>query len=180
MATAKFLEYYEDPGMAFTDEEVEGFSIDRVAEARLLWLIEIQNILYCYWRLCDMGNLGARVWAEKAHKDLETLAGYHCVAAGLDAPDSSDFYRFDKDFIVAAQMIEYVEDWVREIMAQTVGLLRREVTLADRAMKVNKWKKGDRSRANKYFNAVVNQRKLMDKWVDDLKKYGLRRPENDS
>lgn len=175
MATAKVLDVWVDHGMAFSEEEVMGFSITRAAENRLLRLIEIQNIVYNYWLLCEFGNIGARAWSSKAYGRVQTLAGYLCVAANLDSADPSDFSRDDKEFVVAAQEIEFIEEWVAGLIDEIEGLLRREVTLARAARVQQNLGKPEVRLGNKYFNAVLNQRAMFEDWKERLASFSLRR-----
>jgi hypothetical protein len=174
MATARALDCYEDPGMAFTEQEVMNYSTVREAEDRLVWLIELQNVMAAYEKISAVGHAGARVWSQRAAKDLKRHAGYLCVAAGIPAPDDSDFDTEDKEFNLRAQQVEDPREWVEALIAETEGVLRRLVTLGRRAKVMQSWNKTERSVSNKFLNAVQNDKRRMELWQEELRKYKFR------
>jgi hypothetical protein len=177
MATAASFDAWDDPGMAFSDVQVKEIDIQEAAEARLMRLIDIYNVIHCIRKLSEAGNIGSSVWAEGALKSLKAQLGYLCVAAQIDHFDAGDIGLEDKEYIAEAQKIEYLEEWVRELRTETDVWLRFHVTLGRRAISTKAWKRADRSRANKVCNAVFNQMVLMDKWLDVLASLNVRRPD---
>lgn len=176
MATAKNLDEFEDYGLAFSEDEVKEYSVEKVAEERLSWLIENYNVIYCYWRISEYGNVGSRMWSKEAFKKLKPHLAYLCIAGSLPVLDYNDLGLYESEFIARAQKIEFVEDYVRELKVDTKSWLVRNVTLGRRAS--GRWNKSDRSVSNKVCNAVLNQLTLIDKWLVELSSLSVNRPED--
>lgn len=162
--------------MAFSEDEVKGHSVSSAAEERLAWLVENYNVIYCYWRLSEYGNVGSRVWSKGAFKNLKRHVAYLCIAGSLPSVDYNELGLYEPEFIARAQKIEYVENYVRELKVDTKGWLVRNVTLGRRAS--GSWKKAERSASNKVCNAVLNQLDLIDKWLVELSSLSVNRSED--
>jgi hypothetical protein len=175
VATARLYDDWEDPGMVFSDVEVKNYNTMREAEDRLLWLIDLQNTLHNYWRICENGNAGARVWSQRARDYLPAMCGYMCVATDLPACDPADFNLEDKEYALRAQQIGDIEEFVNGLRVDSEAFIRRHVTLGRKAVVAQRWPKGAVKRSNKFLHAVKNQMDMFENWSMSLAKYSLNR-----
>lgn len=153
MATAKIYDQYEDPGMAFTEEEVSTYSLEEECERHISRLLEVYHVAKAYSTVNTLGSLTATSICKDLARDMADRAQMFTAAVTIPFVDESDFKVTDPEFNLAAQQIESLPEWLLGLTTEWNALIRRAVTLGRRAG----LSRADKSRSNKMINAFVNE-----------------------
>lgn len=161
MATAEVYDEWDDPGLAFTEEQVAAYTPQAVASVRVNWLLEHIPIVL------RRSQLGEKTeWWRKTADKMVDVATWYCVVAeipGLDREMIFDLGLDDaemKRLAVAARKLgepeEFLATWrslVRSEMVQHVTLGRR----CAGSKKISSWGKREKSISNKVANALFKE-----------------------
>lgn len=174
MATAEAYDQWDDPGMAFTDEQCAEYDPKAVAAVRVN---ELLGYIPLALRRSQLGEK-AKWWESVAAKMTDCVTWY-CVVAELPGIDRAALHAqaelVDKKAmtqltVVARQLgepEEFLERWqaaVRTEMVQHVTLGRR----CAGSRKISGWTKAQRSLSNKIANAVIRELHVIQRSADAL------------
>lgn len=158
MATAEAYDDFDDPGLAFTDEQVKEYRPQIVASVRVNWLLEHIPLVL---RRSQLGEK-AQWWTKVGHKMVDVVTWY-CVVAELPGIDREELMKepeAEKALTLAARKLgepdEFLAEWaslIRTEMVQHVTLGRR----CSSARAISSWGKRERSISNKVANALKKE-----------------------
>jgi len=173
MATAEAYDDWDDPGLAFTDEQLGEYDAKAVAAVRINYLLETIPLAV------RRSQLGEKVkwWEGVAARQLDCVTWY-CVVAGLPGVDRAEVYASAEPegkaltaLTVRARDLgepdAYLAAWtasVRSEMVQHVTLGRR----CTNSRKLSGWTKADRSMSNKIANALMKEINVVGKMHEAL------------
>jgi len=178
MATATSYDKWDDPGMAFTEEEIKGYSPQVFASGRIDELVHLYQMV----NLVQSGavRINKPVFWNKAGRKLLDKASWYAQALevpGIDReavevlpePDSVE----GKELMVAARELARMEpdEWLESYWQECSSMMFRVVTLGRRCSTnpaLSGWGKRDRSYSNKLANAVNNELLLVGKLKEIL------------
>lgn len=172
MATAGSYDEWDDPGMAFTPEELttwdmEAFALERVEAIRMRLGLPLRRRMELHLELpAFCGSYKKQVdgivsWYYVALALPRSAEPDEATVAALLDPKSEEGKRLTK----AAQTLSFdvsLNSWE----ADAEGALRRVVTIGRRcagATSVSGWKKADKSRSNKLANCVHRELTAIEK-----------------
>lgn len=167
MATARDLNEWEDPGLAFTEQDVQDYDIRVEAKLRLA---ELQD-LYLVLKASQGLPYGLQSWANNASSNVRSWMTWICRQCLIPLPEIKTWsfgpgeQEERKPYTARA-----VRDgaWViscSELDRSTQHLVRA-VTLGRRAGSLMGWNKGQKSESNKYCNALLKQREGCLHWKE--------------
>lgn len=160
MATALVYDAYEDVGLAFSEEEVEAYSPQALAEARRDHLLDQWAVTF---KRSQLAGVEKPVWWKDAAKKTLDCAGWICVAVevpafdrdslveGLPAPETADGKK------LARRALDLTpEDWLGAWEANAEACMRYTVTLGRRSVTKHK-NKNTKRLSNKLANAIMRE-----------------------
>jgi hypothetical protein len=160
MASAAAYDEWEDPGKAFSDQEVEGYSVLKEAEARMQYL---HRQLLLVEKARTFKDHAKPAWMTKQSKRLLQVMGWLCKAVELEGFNDEEMKELPlatsaagKALAKEAQQIDW-EGWINHAIQSTEAALIYHVSLSRRC--AGRWAKRERSLSNKYANALNGQRR---------------------
>jgi hypothetical protein len=175
MGTSHAYDEWFDVGKSFGEDEVAGFRLAAIPEARVKWLLDKGLVIS---RLLELpGGTKKPKWWEEVRKHFLDIVTWDCVVAGLpgisresvwDLPDASTV--LGKELTVQAhglEAFEFIEEW----KAGIDRALRAHVTMSRacyNAPALSEWTKTERSTSNKISNALVREMRYHDKCAESL------------
>jgi hypothetical protein len=167
VATASVYDEWDDPGLAYTEEQVSAYTPQAVASVRVNWLLEHVPIVL---RRAQLGEKPE--WWHKVGEKMVDVVTWYCVVAeipGIDREMIFDLGLSDdemKKLAVAARKLgepeEFLAVWrslVRSEMIQHVTLGRR----CAGSRKISQWGKRERSISNKVANALFKEAEVINR-----------------
>lgn len=165
MATASAYDQWEDPGLAFGEDEIAGHVVSAVAEARVNWLLHMAVVIE---KLLAMPDAPKRQWWMKVQAKMVDTVTWYCRTAelqGIDRgavkelplPSSPAGKSLAKD---ALDLMKNEEEFVAVWNAQLKGIMVQHVTIGRRcasAKQISKWSKKESSLSNKIANAITKE-----------------------
>lgn len=160
MATAITYDEWDDPGLAFTEDQVAGYAPSAVAAVRVNWLAEHIPLAL---RRSQLGEK-SEWWRKVADKMVDSITWY-CVVAELPGIDREKIFQLPdgeelKKLTVQARKwgepSDVLSEWrmlVRSEMVQHVTLGRR----CAGSKKISGWGKREKSISNKVANALFKE-----------------------
>lgn len=164
MARAKAYDKWDDPGMAFSGEQIANYNIQEAGIRRMDVLIEAQNIMYAIAQIPG----GQTVVPKKISDHLKKRATDLARVLWIEQPDPTDFDSMDPEFVLAAQNVEDLWEWAINFVVDTEAWITMCVTLGRRAAIGNSWSKQDHSFSNVMINQGVIQLRTANLWVDQM------------
>jgi hypothetical protein len=167
MATAEAYNDYDDPGMAFGEDEVKAYKPELWAEGRVKELVERCKVVAA---LLALGEDKPVFWKSMAGW-LHNVVSWYCRVAELDGVDFDALSTAavkDKACIAAARKVMSLgaDAWVHEWQSEADRHIRYVVTLGRRcatSKTLSGWTKRDRSISNKLANAIMGELRAADK-----------------
>lgn len=160
MATAIAYNQWEDPGLSFTEEEVEAFNPQELGKLRLDYVLSLWAVAH---RRADLPGTDKPVWWRSAEKMVFSVGRWYCMALelpGLDkealtlALPSSQTAEGKK--LAKAVVNAEPEEWLGEWIANAEACMRYAVTLGRRHASQHKNKNSKRL-ANKLANCITRE-----------------------
>lgn len=168
MATANSYDRWEDPGMAFTEEDLASYSLASVAEGRVEACLERWRLAMCR---ADVGETVK--WWTHAGKLLIRNASWYCVVAGLPGLVTEGVSATlptpqSKEGKALKQKALETEpgDWLAAWQSEAEAAVAHAVTLGRRC--VPSWSKGEKKMSNRLCNALLNEVRSCEKLRGEL------------
>lgn len=185
MATAEAYDDWDDPGMAFNDEQVESYEPQACAAVRMNWLLGSIPLAV---RRAQLGEK-AKWWETVAAKQADLVTWYAVVAElpgvdregllGVDGVDGADL----RKLTVGARDMGDPLDWLAEWSSMVDQEMRGHVTLGRRcatSKKMSGWGKRERSISNKVANALHKEQTTIARLALQLRsRTGTAKEQND-
>jgi hypothetical protein len=174
MGTSHAYDEWFDVGKSFGEDEVAGFRLAAIPEARVKWLLDKGLVIS---RLIELPGASKLKWWDEVRRRFLDVVTWDCVVAGLpgidrdtvwDLPDAST--TFGKELTVQAHLLrssEFMEEWRGEVDRA----FRLHVTLSRacaNAVSLSYWGKAERSMSNKISNALNREMNLIGKSEQSL------------
>ena len=182
MANAVVYDQWDDPGMAFSEAQVQEFQPSATAAGRVTWLVTHALVTQ---RRSDLNTEKPQWWAKVA-RSMVDCAGWYCVAGQLPGLDRTEVMRAPvreaelKKLSALALRVgepeEFLEGWRNDL----VGVMRSHVTLGRRclgARQVSGWTVKEKKLSNKVANAVHRELMLVQHLADQLSYLPVRHGE---
>lgn len=163
MGIAAAYNLWFDPGMAFDEDELRGFVLASVAEARVKRLMEIIHVIERHNAIPGTAKTGW--WAKVQAKCIDTITWY-CVVGEIPGIDRETIRSIPdattaegKHLTVEAQRLEpeeFVDEWKIDLsvcMVHFVSITRN----CEAARSSVGWTKADRKKANRIANAIKRE-----------------------
>jgi hypothetical protein len=174
MATAEAYDQWDDPGLAFTDEQCAEYDPKAVAAVRVNELLGLVPLAI---RRSQLGEK-AKWWETVAAKMTDVITWY-CVVGGLPGIDRAALHAqaemVDKKALtqltVIARQLGEPEEFLAVWQASVRSEMVQHVTLGRRcagSRKLSGWTKAERSLSNKIANAIVKEMSVAQKMADAL------------
>lgn len=174
MATAEAYDDWDDPGLAFTDEQCKEYDPKAVAAVRVNELLGLVPLAI---RRSQLGEK-SKWWTDIAARMTDCVTWY-CVVAGLPGIDRAALHAqaemVDKKALtqltVAARDIGEPEEFLAVWQARVRSEMVQHVTLGRRcagSRKLSGWTKADRSMSNKIANALMKEINVVSKMAEAL------------
>lgn len=167
MGIAKAYEQHIDPGLAFSQEDLEAFSIQGWASVRVE---ELSNRLLVVEKLLTMEDVAKFVWWKDVAQRLTLVVGWYCVALSLDTPLPLDLPqpRSSAGRELASRALKLdPERWIDGFGTDALVQLQYVSSLGSKGLSAG-WKKGDQKLLNKLLNCITNERRLAEKFSQEL------------
>lgn len=161
MATAEAYDQWDDPGLAFSEEQISGYEPTAVAAVRVNELLELIPVVA---RRAQLGEK-AKWWESVGAKMLDVCSWY-CVVAELPGIDREGALEVTADgsalrkLTVAARDLGTPEDFLAEWQGKADAEMRQHVSLGRRcasSRKLSGWSKRERSISNRVANALFKE-----------------------
>lgn len=157
MATAEAYDQWDDPGLAFSEEQIKACNPKASAAERVNALIEIVPVVL---RRSELGTK-AKWWEKVADKMVDVITWY-CVVAELPGIDREGIriHANDKAITLRAHKLGTEEEFMRIWHSTVSGVLVTHVTLGRRcasARALSGWTKKERSLSNRVANAIFKE-----------------------
>lgn len=165
MATATSYDQWEDPGLAFGEDEIAGHVVSAIAEARVQWLLHMAVVIE---KLLAMPDAPKRQWWMKVQAKMVDTVTWYCRSAELQGIDRGAVKELPLPSSPAAKALAtealavcgdeqaFIEGWT----AMLKGVMVHHVTIGRRcvsAKQISKWTKKESSLSNKIANAIVKE-----------------------
>lgn len=163
MATAASYDTWEDPGVAFGEDEIRGYVVSAVAEGRVRWLLHTAVVIE---KLLALPDAPKRQWWTKAQGKMVDCTTWYCIVAGLEGIDRSSVRTLPDPSSAEGKSLasealkmesgEFMAQWIAEARAALIS----HVTIGRRcasARKMSGWTKKETSMSNKVANALVKE-----------------------
>lgn len=167
MATASAYDQWDDPGLAFTEEDLAGWDVKVMAEERVADLLARTRLALRRAELPDLPM--PDLWKE-ASKSILNAATWWCQAVTipgvvreeattLPPADSPEGKALTKEAL-NAEAAEWLAEWLADVEAS----LHHLVTIGRRCVTKGVWKgKEKKSLSNKAANALMKEYSLITK-----------------
>lgn len=159
MATAFAYDAWEDPGLAFTEREVEDYDPQKLAEARRDHLLSMWAVVH---RHSELKIEAVQWWKDAARKVLD-VASWYCVACEVPAFDRAELASSlpspssSAGKKLTAQALDLTpEAWLGDWSASSEACMRYAVTLGRRAIGKKRGKNLKRL-SNKLANSIMKE-----------------------
>lgn len=172
MATAEAYDQYDDPGMAFTDEQCAAYDPKAVAAVRVNAL---QNYAPLALRRSQLGEKAK--WWEKVHAKILDVMSWYCVVAEIPGIDRELMHKLPTDdkelrkLTVDARNLGTEEEFVVRWHGEAVAEMMQHVTLGRRcslSKKMSGWGKKERSLSNRVANAITKEISTIERLTEML------------
>jgi hypothetical protein len=162
MATAVAYDQWDDPGLAFSEEEIAGYLPTALATQRIEMLCYQHRVIL---RAVQVGAPKPVFWAKAAAKLLD-VASWYAQAVGVTGIDREACGQLPdpksaagKELTVVAQRLE-PDSFITALAVDAELQMRYVVTIGRKcagATPISKWGKKERSLSNKLANAVKKE-----------------------
>lgn len=168
MATATAYNDFEDPGLAFGEEELKSWNIKEFSEERVAMLINARRILI---RSLEIPQISMPALRRHAAKNLRDISSWYCVAIEIpgikqDVEALLDPHSPEGKALTKAARDLDLADWLGDWHAPAETAMRKVVTLGRRCAsvpQVSGWKKADGKLSNKLANCLMKELNAIDK-----------------
>lgn len=171
MATAEAYDDWDDPGLAFTDEQCKEYDPKAVAAVR------VNELLATIPLAIRRSQLGEKVkWWETVAAKMTDCVTWYCVVAGLPGIDRAALHTLPTDKALTALTVrardlgepeDFLDVWRASVRSEMVS----HVTLGRRcagSRKLSGWGKAERSMSNKIANALMKELAVVQRSADSL------------
>lgn len=166
MATAIAYDQWDDPGLAFTEEDLASWDLKAFGNERVEYLLRWHRL---FLRRAEIPDMPKPEWWKEFVKPLLNAATWYCHALGLEGvmtdaastlpPAASEEGKaLTKDALNADP-----SDVAHEIMGDVEVALHHAVTIGRRCVGKGAWKKEQKSLSNKLANCLMKERSLAEK-----------------
>lgn len=170
MASASAYDHWDDPGLAFTEEDLASHDPQKVAEVRVAALLHRFQVAK---RRAELPDLEKPQWWAEVSKRLLDVVTWYCVAleipginreAAQELPPASsqEGKALTKEALNATP-----SDWLAEWAEEAESSARYAVTLGRRCIGKG-WPKRNRSLSNKMANCFTKELNLIQKFESML------------
>ena len=160
MATAAVYDEWDDPGLAFSEEQVAAYTPQVVAAVRVNWLLENAPLAL---RRSQLGEKSE--WWRKVADKMVDLITWYCVVAELPGVDREAIYELPDGKALTALTVEarrigdpenFLAEWRSEVRSEMI----QHVTLGRRcsgSRTISGWGKRHRSISNRVANSLYRE-----------------------
>lgn len=170
MATAVAYDEWDDPGMAFTDEDLVSYDPQKWADQHVLVLTgTIKSVL----RHAELPKIEKPDWWSKAADKMIDTITWFCVALEIPGIDREairtlpDAKSAEGKALTRTALDLNPEDWLGAMLSTSEANLRHIVTIGRRCAGKG-WDKRNRSLNNKLANSLIRERNALLKLEDLL------------
>jgi hypothetical protein len=168
---ARSYEAHVDPGMAFSEEGVKGFSPQAWAADRV---DELCNRLVVVQRLVGVDDISVAVWWKEVVQRLEQVVGWYCVAmtvpTPLPLPQLDPRSKVGKALTAKAINLD-PGSWIDAFGTDALVQLQHVASLGQACVtnrELSGWKKQDNKAVNKLLNCITNELRMARKCQEEL------------